>query len=154
LLHATAVARIRPSPRTLGNGGKASSASLTGASPAGNRFNSPVFTFAIANPQGFDWHPVSGDTWASEHGKTGGDEINVIQSGRTTAGRTSGIGPHVRSADYVLSSTIAPSGLPSTAVSDFQFANVFVATLRGTHLLRHVDAGARITTQERLLDGT
>ena len=36
-----------------------------------------------------------------------------------------------------------------------QFANnLFVATLRGTHLLRLTIDGRRVVTQERLLDGT
>ncbi len=52
-----------------------------GTSAAGNRFNSPVYSLGHRNPQGIDWHPVSGDLWETEHGQTNNDEINVIDSG-------------------------------------------------------------------------
>ncbi len=41
----------------------------------------PVFSFGHRNPQGIDWHPVTGDLWETEHGQTNNDEINVIDSG-------------------------------------------------------------------------
>ena len=54
--------------------------------------------------------------------------------------------------------SIAPSGATFYRGNRIpQFAdNLFVATLRGTHLLRVTidDSGRRITGQERLLDGT
>ena len=52
-----------------------------GTSPHGNPFGSPVYTYGHRNPQGFDWHPTSGQLWASEHGSTGNDEINLIRQG-------------------------------------------------------------------------
>ena len=55
----------------------------------GNRFASPVFSFGHRNPQGIDWHPVTGDLWETEHGQTNNDEINVIDSGSTTDGPSS-----------------------------------------------------------------
>ena len=141
--------------------GKVLRITSTGASAAGNRFNSPVFTFGHRNPQGFDWHPVSGDIWASEHGNTGNDEINVIQSGSNYGWpniQGSASAPGMETPITFYPSTIAPSGVAFYRGQRFpQFANnLFVATLRGTHLLRlTIDAPARrITTQERLLDGT
>ena len=52
-----------------------------GTSPGANPFGSPVFSYGHRNPQGFDWHPATGEMWASEHGSTGNDEINVIRAG-------------------------------------------------------------------------
>ena len=54
------------------------------------------------------------------------------------------------------SSAIAPSGMSFYRGQRIpQFANnLFVATLRGTHLLRLTTDARRVTTQERLLDGT
>ena len=42
---------------------------------------SPVFSYGHRNPHGIDWHPVSGDLWATEHGDVGNDELNVIDGG-------------------------------------------------------------------------
>jgi glucose/arabinose dehydrogenase len=130
-----------------------------GASAPGNRFNSPVYTFGHRNPQGFDWHPVTGDLWASEHGPSGNDEINVIQSGSNYGwpniqGSATASGMEAPIVFY--SSAIAPSGASFYRGQRFpQFAgNLFVATLRGTHLLRVTADARRVTTQERLLDGT
>ena len=130
-----------------------------GASASGNRFGSPVFTYGHRNPQGFDWHPVTGEIWASEHGPTGNDEINVIQSGSNYGWpniQGAASAPGMESPITFYASTIAPSGVAFYRGQLFpQFANnLFVATLRGTHLLRLTVDGHRIVTQERLLDGT
>jgi aldose sugar dehydrogenase len=41
-----------------------------------------IWSYGHRNPQGMAIHPVTGDLWESEHGPQGGDEINLIQSGR------------------------------------------------------------------------
>jgi glucose/arabinose dehydrogenase len=130
-----------------------------GASAAGNRFSSPVYTFGHRNPQGFDWHPATGDLWASEHGASGNDEINVIQSGANYGWpviQASATVPGMEAPIVFYSSAIAPSGMAFYRGQQIpQFANnLFVATLRGTHLLRLTIDGRRVVTQERLLDGT
>jgi glucose/arabinose dehydrogenase len=131
----------------------------TGSSATGNRFGSPVFTFGHRNPQGFDWHPATGDLWASEHGASGNDEINVIQSGLNYGwpniqGSASAAGMEAPIVFYP--SAIAPSGMSFYRGQNIpQFTNnLFVATLRGTHLLRLTVDGRRVSAQERLLDGT
>ena len=54
-----------------------------GTVPADNPFaGSPIFSYGHRNPQGLDWHPVTGEPWGSEHGQTGNDEINRMQPGR------------------------------------------------------------------------
>jgi glucose/arabinose dehydrogenase len=132
-----------------------------GTAPRDNRFSSAIYSWGHRNPQGLDWHPATGDLWASEHGPTGNDEINAIQAGANFgwpriegAATMPGMEPPV----VFYSPSIAPSGASFYRGQPFpQFANnLFVATLRGTHLLRlTVDpASRRITSQERLLDGT
>jgi glucose/arabinose dehydrogenase len=132
-----------------------------GSSPGDNRFSSPVFTYGHRNPQGFDWHPSSGDLWAVEHGSTGNDEVNAIRPGLNFgwpriegAAMMSGMETPVT----FYNPAIAPSGASFYRGQRFpQFANnLFVATLRGTHLLRlTVDTGSRrVTGQERLLEDT
>ncbi|HZA35373.1 MAG TPA: PQQ-dependent sugar dehydrogenase, partial [Vicinamibacterales bacterium] len=53
-----------------------------GTTPAGNPFGSPLWSWGHRNPQGIDWHAVTGELWGSEHGQTGNDEINRLQPGR------------------------------------------------------------------------
>jgi glucose/arabinose dehydrogenase len=132
-----------------------------GTTPRGNPFSSPVFSYGHRNPQGIDWHPATGDLWESEHGATGNDEINALDIGvnygwpriegnQTLAG--------MREPIVFFNPSVAPSGASFYRGQRFaQFANnLFVGTLRGTHLLRlRLDPATprRIVTQERLLDG-
>jgi glucose/arabinose dehydrogenase len=132
-----------------------------GTSPSDNRFSSPVYTYGHRNPQGLDWHPVSGDLWAVEHGQTGNDEVNSIRAGLNFGWpriEGSDMMPNMETPAAFYNPAIAPSGASFYRGQRFpQFANnLFVATLRGTHLLRlTVEPGTRrVTAQERLLEGT
>ena len=40
-----------------------------------------IWSYGNRNPQGFSWHPVTGELWETEHGPRGGDEVNVIRPG-------------------------------------------------------------------------
>lgn len=46
-----------------------------------------VWSYGHRNPQGLALNPWSGVIWEHEHGPRGGDEINIPQAGKTTAGR-------------------------------------------------------------------
>ena len=131
-----------------------------GTTPRTNPFGGPIYSYGHRNPQGFDWHPVTGDLWASEHGNSGNDEINVIDGGAnygwpTIEGSQQMSGMRTPITSYT--PAIAPSGASFYRGQLFpRFVNnLFVATLRGNHLLRLVVDGStrRITAQERLLDG-
>ena len=132
-----------------------------GTTPRGNPFGSPIYSYGHRNPQGFDWHSVTGDLWASEHGSTGNDEVNVIDSAANYGwpqieGSVAMAG--MRTPITFYSPAIAPSGASFYRGERFPaFANnLFVGTLRGTHLLRLVvDSSAQrlIVSQERLLEG-
>ena len=132
-----------------------------GSAARDNRFTSPVYTYGHRNPQGFDWHPTTGDLWESEHGNSGNDEVNAIRTGLNFGW------PRIEGAETMTAMeppitfynpSIAPSGASFYRGQRLpQFANnLFVATLRGTHLLRlTVDPSTRrVTGQERLLEGT
>jgi glucose/arabinose dehydrogenase len=131
-----------------------------GSSPRDNRFSSPLYSYGHRNSQGIDWHPATGTMWSSEHGNVGNDEINVIQSGANLGWpriQGSETMPGMESPLASFSPSIAPSGATfyrGTRIPQFS-NNFFVATLRGTHLLRVVvdSTGRRITAQERLLEG-
>src|SRR5678816_1485016 len=132
-----------------------------GTTPRGNPFSSPVFSYGHRNPQGIDWSPTTGALWESEHGATGNDEINVIDAGVNygwpliEGNQTM---PMMREPITFYNPAVAPSGAAFYRGQRFtQFANnLFVGTLRGTHLLRlRLDAATprRIVAQERLLEG-
>ena len=157
----TGDASSMPLAQSLGSlAGKILRLNRDGTSPAGNPFGSPVYSYGHRNPQGFDWHPATGELWASEHGPTGNDEINVIRAGAN-------YGWPVIQANQTMTGMITPVTFFGTAIapSGASFArgravpqfenNLFVATLRGLHLLRlRIDpaASGRIVSQERLLD--
>lgn len=130
-----------------------------GTTPRENPFSSPIYSYGHRNPQGLDWHPGNGSLWASEHGASGNDEVNVIEAGanygwpRIEAAQTM---PGMRTPVVFYPSAVAPSGTSFYRGTRFPaFANnLFVATLRGEHILRlRVDAGPppRVVAQERLL---
>jgi glucose/arabinose dehydrogenase len=141
-------------------GGKILRINTDGTTPRANPFSSPIYSYGHRNPQGLDWHPATGDLWASEHGATGNDEINVIDAGanygwpRIEGNQTL---PMMRMPIVFYNPAIAPSGASFYRGQRFpQFANnLFVAALRGTLLLRlRLDAASRqVVGQERLLEG-
>jgi glucose/arabinose dehydrogenase len=131
-----------------------------GTTARGNPFSSYVYSWGHRNPQGIDWHPATGDLWASEHGNTGNDEINVIDAGANFGW------PRIEAAQAMtgmqtpitfFNPAIAPSGASFYRGGVFAafVNNLFVATLRGTHLLRlRLNPALRqIAAQERLLAG-
>jgi glucose/arabinose dehydrogenase len=132
-----------------------------GTTPRDNPFASPTYSYGHRNPQGLDWHPASGDLWATEHGASGNDELNLVQAGRNygwpviEANETRpGMEPPIR----FYSPAIAPSGASfyrGAAFPAFQ-GNLFFATLRGQHLHRvrfdRTDP-RRVLAEERLLEG-
>jgi glucose/arabinose dehydrogenase len=115
-----------------------------GTTPADNPFGSPVWSWGHRHPQGIDWHPTTGDMWATEHGNIGNDELNLIQRGQNYGW------PVIEAAEtrpdmvapvlFYPPPSIAPSGLSfytSTRIPQFT-RNIFFATLRGEHLHRVV----------------
>ena len=141
--------------------GKILRISRDGTTPRDNPFGSPIYSYGHRNPQGLDWHPVTGDLWASEHGNIGNDEVNVIDAGGNYGwpqidGAAAMAG--MRTPITFFNPAIAPSGASFYRGERFpRFVNnLFIGTLLGTHLLRLVvDASSprRIVSQERLLDG-
>ncbi len=130
-----------------------------GTTPRENPFSSPIYSYGHRNPQGLDWHPVTGDLWETEHGSSGNDEVNVIDRG-VNYGWPSIQGsqtmPDMRAPIRFYSPAVAPSGASFYRGQAFPaFANdFFVATLRGLHILRlRIDPASprRVLAEERLL---
>ena len=131
-----------------------------GTTPSDNPFASQVYSYGHRNPQGIDWHPVSGELWATEHGQTGNDEINRIESGAnygwpTIEGAETMAG--LRAPVLFFTPSVAPSGASFYTGTVFpNFRNdLFVATLRGSHLHRVTFSPTDprvVTSDERLVE--
>jgi glucose/arabinose dehydrogenase len=129
---------------------------------------SEIFALGIRDDQGLAIHPRTGRLWASEHGPRGGDEINVVQSGRNYGFPVIGYGrdyngkpinadrtsqPGMEQPAYFWTPDIAPAGIAFYNGKLFPAwqGNLFVAALAGKHLVRLVLQGDRIVGEERLL---
>jgi glucose/arabinose dehydrogenase len=131
-----------------------------GTTPRDNPYGSPVFSFGHRNPQGIDWHPLTGELWETEHGNVGNDEVNVIEAGRNYGWPViegNATGPDMVTPLLVFTPAVAPSGgsfYRGTAFPAFQ-NDFFFATLAGQHIHRvRIDPSLRrIAAEERLVEG-
>lgn len=107
---------------------------LDGSIPDDNPFpNSYVYSFGHRNPQGLTW-TTDGKMYASEHGNSANDELNIIEKGQNYgwpiiegSGEQQGmITPIVTSGQ---NTTWAPSGM------DNNEEKLYVAALRGATIL-------------------
>jgi len=119
-----------------------------------------IWSYGHRNPEGLAFDPVTGNLWESEHGPTGGDEINLIRKGHNygwgvvSMGLEPGIThQHQAGMDDPIAyytPTIAPSGM--TFYSGDRYPgwknNLFVAALAGQELLRLEIDGDKIVSQE------
>ncbi len=128
-----------------------------------------IYAIGIRNPQGLTIHPTTGDIWSGEHGPQGGDEINIVGSGRNYGwpvitygeeygGGQIGVGTSQEGMEQPVvywTPSIAPCGMTFIS-SDFYGPwqnDLFVGTLAGNHLRRLVMNGNEVVSQEVLLDG-
>ncbi len=145
----------------------------TGAPAAGNPFldrpgtRPEIYSYGNRNVQGAALHPLTGKLWSHEHGPRGGDELNVIESGRNygwpviTFGRTydtnQPIGEGTERSDVVKAvrtwvPSVAPSGLAFYEGDAFPGwrGSLLMGTLREQRLIRLALDGERVTGEERI----
>ncbi len=145
-----------------------------GRVPAGNPFvQQPlqlpeVFSRGNRNIQGAAIHPQTGELWTHEHGPQGGDELNIIRSGRDygwptitygvnyVTGTRIGVGTHKTGMEqplHVWVPSIAPSGMAFYEGSAFPAwrGSLLLGALRGQSLVRLVLDGDKVVAEERLL---
>jgi glucose/arabinose dehydrogenase len=137
-----------------------------GTVPEGNPFAgkpgalATIWSYGHRNPQGLAWNPVTGKLWESEHGPSGGDEINIIEPGHNygwgviTMGNEPGITkqsePGMDQPVVYYTPTLAPSAI--TFYSGDKYPgwknNLFVSGLAGQQLRRLEIDGDTVTHQE------
>lgn len=147
-----------------------------GRVPADNPFISvpaarpEIWSIGHRNPQGMARHPVSGEIWIHEHGPKGGDEINIVRSGRNYgwpvitfgeeyAGGPVGKGlqqmPGMEAPLYYYKPSIAPSDMLFYSGQAFPqwTGDLFLGALALRHLNRLRLDGEEVIAEERILDG-
>jgi glucose/arabinose dehydrogenase len=142
-----------------------------GSVPKDNPFvNTPgavptIWTYGHRNPEGLAWDPVSGKLWESEHGPTGGDEINIIEKGHNYGWgvASKGIQPGILKSteagmdDPIVYYTPAVGPAQITFYTGAKYpgwknTSLFVGTLVGQKLLRLEIAGDKVTKEEVIFD--
>jgi aldose sugar dehydrogenase len=136
-----------------------------GSIPKDNPFvNTPnalpsIWSYGHRNPQGLAWDST-GLMWESEHGPTGGDEINVVEKGKNygwgviSMGLQNGITERSREGMeqpiVYYTPTIAPSGIAFYTGAKYPGwkNNLFVAALAGQQLRRLEINGRKVVHQE------
>jgi aldose sugar dehydrogenase len=148
------------SPDTLA--GKIFRLERDGTIPADNPFpGSPVYSLGHRNPQGLAWQPGTGRLYATEHGASGNDEVNLIERGANYGWPEAQGAAHpapYRAPLAVYTPSVAPAGATfydADAIPQWR-GSFFFATLRGAHLHRLVFDPAdprRVVVDERLYAG-
>ena len=147
-----------------------------GGVPADNPFvrssgaRPEIYTYGNRNVQGIALDPGTGQVWAHEHGPQGGDEVNILASGRNygwpviTYGRNYGIGTQIGEGTHkqgmeqprhYWTPSIAPSGMTIYTGDKFPAwrGNLFVGALKYQLLVRLEKRDRQIVHEERMLEG-
>jgi glucose/arabinose dehydrogenase len=166
-----------PHPQRLDSKmGKALRINTDGSIPADNPFvgradaHPEIFALGLREDQGLAIHPETGKIWASSNGAKGGDEINIIASGKNYGFPIIGYGREysgrpinndltaqegMEQPVYFWNPSIAPSGMEFYTGDLFPRwqGNLFIAAMApiAKYLVRLVLAGERVVAEERLL---
>lgn len=147
-----------------------------GEAVSGNPFeNEPnalpeIYSYGHRNPQGLDFHPVTGELWSNEFGPRGGDELNLIKPGLNYgwpvitygieySGREIGNPPiqqkeGMEQPNYYWDPVLSPSGMTFYTASNIPEwkNNLFITGLNSSHIARIVIEDNRVVGEERILD--
>jgi glucose/arabinose dehydrogenase len=111
---------------------------LNGTIPDDNPFkDSPIYSYGHRNVQGIAWNHENKKMYASEHGPSGFDEINLIMAGKNYGwpdikceGTT-----EIEKAVYCFNPALAPSGIIFPKSNKLGYQNdLLITTLKGSHL--------------------
>jgi len=123
-----------------------------------------IWSYGHRNPEGLAFNPVDGHLWETEHGPTGGDEVNVIKKGHNygwgiiSNGLEPGINEIARDGlelpKTYFNPSIGPGGISFYSGSRYPKwkNNLFITGMVGQKLIRMVVKNDAIMQQETLLD--
>jgi glucose/arabinose dehydrogenase len=120
-----------------------------------------IWSYGHRNPQGLAWDPLTGRLWESEHGPSGGDEINIVERGRNygwgvvSKGLANGITKRSQAGLEEPLTYYTPSLGPSAVAfytgdrfPGWKNTSLFVAGMAGHRLLRLQVANNTIAAEE------
>lgn len=157
------------------DGGKVYRLNDDGTIPKNNPFTNKanakkaIYSYGHRNPQGMVKHPETGKIWTHEHGPRGGDEINIIESGKNYGWPKVSYGinysgtkftelteaPGMEQPIHHWTPSIAPSGMAfiTSDVYPNWKDNLLVGSLKFQYLDRCVIKNNKVVKEDRLLDG-
>jgi len=166
----------RPQAQELNSAlGKILYITTEGKAVAGNPFENKenalpeIWSFGHRNVQGLDFHPETGDLWQSEFGPKGGDELNLIKSGKNYGWPIIGYGVEysgeiigegitakkgMEQPVYYWDPVLSPSGITFyTGKNIPEWENdLFLGGLNGNHIARIKLYNNKVIGEERLLE--
>ena len=127
-----------------------------------------IWTYGNRNPQGLAIHPVSSIIFETEHGPKGGDELNILFSGKNYGWPeiTYGINysgtpitdktedPSMAQPIYYWVPSIAPSGMAFSTSNIYKEwkGSLFIGSLKFEYLERLVIENNKVVKREKVLD--
>ncbi len=112
--------------------GKILRVNMDGSIPVDNPFGNEVYSYGHRNPQGIAWD-VNGNMYATEHGSSAHDEINIIEAGNNYGWpviegdeKADGMKTPLH---HTGEETWAPSGMA------YHDGNLYIAALRGERII-------------------
>jgi glucose/arabinose dehydrogenase/mono/diheme cytochrome c family protein len=151
--------------------GKIHRMNLDGSIPKDNPFvhtpgaEKDIWTYGHRNPEGLAYDPATGILWETEHGPTGGDEVNIIEPGKdygwgvATMGLEPGVNhlhmPGMTDPIVFYNPSIGPSGITFYTGDKFPAwkGNLFITGMVGEKLIRMEIKGRQILSQEPVIAG-
>jgi aldose sugar dehydrogenase len=122
-----------------------------------------IWSYGHRNPEGLAWEPGTGRLWESEHGPSGGDEINIIEKGHNygwgvaskglQGGITKTSEPGMDDPIVYYTPSIAPAGITfytGTRYPGWKNTSLFVGGLVGQQLRRLEINNEKVVKQELL----
>lgn len=117
-----------------------------------------IWSYGHRNSQGTDWQPGTNTLFETEHGPTGGDEVNIVEKGKNYGWPVA----HHELNQPGMEAPLLVYGVPSLGPGSSMFyrgkafpefrGDFFVGCMRSECILRIRLDGRRVISQERLLE--
>ncbi len=124
-----------------------------------------IWSYGHRNPEGLTFDPATGLFWETEHGPTGGDEVNIIEPGKdygwgvATMGLEPGIGrlhaTGMTDPITFFNPSIGPAGITFYTGNRYPGwkGNLFITGMVGEKLIRMEIKDRQIVAQEDVIQG-